>query len=94
MNNIDPDILFALKTVAADGESARVLQARKRHDEQAQRRFETEMELLTDEVEQMVPRTHPLFNLVLILAVSRKLERKQQEPEFHSFLDENFPQGW
>ena len=55
----DPDILAALKTVAADGDSQRVLQAHKRHDEATQRRFETQLELLSDEVEKVVPRTHP-----------------------------------
>ena len=88
----DPDILAALKTVAADGDSQRVLQAHKRHDEATQRRFETQLELLSDEVEKVVPRTHPLFELVLVLAVTRKIERKQQEPEFHSALE--FPNGW
>jgi hypothetical protein len=91
MNNVDPDILFALKALAADGEAQRVLQARKRHDEHTQRRFETEMELLSEEVERVVPRTHPLFNVVLALAVIRKVERSQ-ETEFHSPLE--FPNGW
>jgi hypothetical protein len=91
-NNVDPDILSALKTIAADADTPRVLQARKRHDAATQRRFETEMELLTDEVERVVPRTHPLFELVLTLAVATKVERTQQEPEFHSALD--FPNGW
>ena len=92
MNNIDPDILAALKTVAADGDSQRVLQAHKRHDEAAQRSFETQMELLSEEVERVVPRSHPLFQVVLILAVTRKMEDKQQEPEFHSALE--FPNDW
>lgn len=91
MNNIDTDVIAALKTLAADGDSQRVLQAHKRHDEHTQRRFETEMELLSEEVERVVPRSHPLFDFVLILAVTRKIERTQQEPEFHSFLDEGLP---
>jgi hypothetical protein len=92
MKHVDPDILAALKTLAADGESQRVLQAHKRHDKATQRRFETEMELLSEEVETLVPRTHPLFDLVLLLAVARKVEHKQQEPECHSELE--FPNGW
>jgi hypothetical protein len=92
MKPVDPDIISALKSVAGDGESQRVLKAHKRHDEHTQRRFETEMELLSEEVETLVPRTHPLFNLVLLLAVTRKIERTQQEPEFHSALE--FPNGW
>ena len=94
MNNVDPDILAALKTVAADGNSQRVLKAKATHDKQTQQHFETQMELLSDEVERLVPRSHPLFELVLILAVARKMENKQQEPEFRSFLDDGFPQGW
>lgn len=92
MKPIDKDIIAALKSVAGDGESQRVLQARKRHDEHTQRRFETEMELLSEEVETVVPRSHPLFNLVLLLAVTRKIERTQQEPEVRSALE--FPNNW
>lgn len=92
MNNLDPDILAALKTIAADGDSQRVLQARKRHDAATQRRFETQLELLSEEVETLVPRGHPLFELVLTLAVARKVERTQQEPEFRSYLE--FPNNW
>ena len=94
MNNIDPDILYALKTVAADGESQRVVKVKAKHEKQVEQQFETQMELLSDEVERVVPRNHPLFDLVLILAVTRKIERRQQEPEFHSFLEDSFPQGW
>jgi hypothetical protein len=92
MKQIDSDVLFALKSVAADADSVRVSAARKRHDEHTRLRFETEMELLSEEVETLVPRTHPLFELVLILAVTRKLERSQKEPEYHSALE--FPNNW
>ena len=91
MNHVDPDILFALKTVASD-DSQRILNVKARHQKQAAQRFNTQMELLADEVERVVPRTHPLFDLVLILAVARKVERTQQEPEFRSALE--FPNGW
>ena len=94
MNNVDPDILAALKSIAADADTPRVLSARKRHDAATQQRFETQMELLSDEVERVVPRTHPLFEVVLLLAVARKVERSQQEAEFQSFVDEGFPNGW
>lgn len=94
MSNVDPDILYALKTLAADANSDRVLKIKANHQKQAAQRFETQMELLADEVERVVPRTHRLFELVLILAVARKLENKQQEPEFQSYLDAGFPQGW
>jgi hypothetical protein len=90
MNSVDPDIIAALRAVGGDGESARVSQARKRHDEATQRRFETQMELLADEVEELIPRNHPLFESVLLLTVLRKVT--QDEPEFASDLE--FPQGW
>jgi hypothetical protein len=99
MKNVDPDILAALKHLAADVDAQRVLNIKAKHGKQAEKRFETQMELLVDEVERVVPRTHPLFELVLILAVTRKLERtqqeierRQQESEFPSAL--NFPNGW
>ena len=90
MNNVDPDIVAALRAIAGDGESARVSQARKRHDEATQRRFETQMELLADEVEELVPRNHPLFESVLVLTVLRKMQHT--EPEVTSELE--FPAGW
>jgi hypothetical protein len=94
MKPVDQDILAALKSIAADADTPRVLPARKRHDAATQRRFETEMELLSDEVEKLVPRQSPLFDLVLVLAVARKIERTQiqQEPEPDSALE--FPNGW
>jgi hypothetical protein len=93
MNNVDQDILFALKAVASD-DRQRLLNVKAKHDKRLQQHFETQMELLVDEVERVCPRNHPLFELVLILAVARKVERSQQEPEFQSFVDEGFPNGW
>lgn len=94
MNNVDPDILAALKIVAADGEAQRVLGLKAKYEKRAQQQFETQMQLLVDEVERVCPRSHPLFELVLILAVARKMERKQQEPEFKSDLEAGWPAGW
>ena len=99
MNNVDQDILFALRSVAADADTPRVLAARKRHHEHTLQRFQTEMQLLSDEVERVVPRTHPLFDLVLTLAVIRKVERAQaqqeaqREPEFIPDFEKGF-NGW
>lgn len=92
MKHVDPDIIAALKTIAADEDSQRVLGVKARHAKQAAQQFETQMSLLSDEVERVVPRTHPLFELVLVLAVARKIQRTQQEPEFRSPLE--FPNGW
>lgn len=89
---IDPDIAAALKAIAADVERLRVAKVRARHAKQAEQRFETEMELLTDEVERVIPKDNPLFPIVLLLAVARKIERTQVEPKFKPFAD--FPNGW
>jgi hypothetical protein len=91
MRHVDPDILAALKTVAADGDSQRVLGAKARHEKQAEQHFHTQLELMSDEVERVVPRSHPLFNLILILAVTRKIERKHQEIDISYFSGEGFP---
>jgi hypothetical protein len=99
MKHIDTDIIAALKHLASDGDAQRVLTIKAKHQKQDQERFETQMQLLIDEVERAVPRNHLLFELVLILTVARKVERiqqeielRQQESEFPSAL--NFPNGW
>ena len=92
MNRVDPDILAALESVAADADSPRIRSLKARHDKRSQQAFNTQMELLSDEVERVVPRSHPLFEVVLVLTVARKLERTQKEPEFRSALE--FPNGW
>ena len=63
-----------------------MLQAHKRQDEATQRRFETQMELLSEEVERVVPRSHPFFDVVLILAVARKIERAEALAEARNTL--------
>ena len=90
--NADPDILAALRTIAAGADKPRLSQVRKQHSEATARRFETQMELLADEVEELVPRNHPLFESVVLLTVIRKMERV--EPEFNSYLDDGFPEGF
>jgi hypothetical protein len=92
MNNHDPDILAALKSIAVGAQSTRLAHVRKRHDAATARRFETQMELLSDEVEELVPRNHPLFESVLVLTVLRKMQHTHREPEFESELE--FPNGW
>lgn len=92
MNRVDPDIVASLNSLAAVGEAARLSQVHKRHDAATRRRFETQMELLSDEVAAVVPPNHPLFESVLLLTVIRKMGHTQQEPEFESELE--FPNGW
>jgi len=94
MNNVDPDVLAVLKTVVSGEESNRVQAIRAKHDKQLAAKLETEMQLLSDEVSKIIPVTHPLFESVLMLTVLRKAARSQEEPEFKSFLEEDFPQGW
>jgi hypothetical protein len=92
MNNIDPDILAVLKAMAASGEVARVAKVREKHERQLEERVYTQVELLSDEVERVIPRTHPLFSRVLIGTAIRKAVIAQEEPETPSELE--FPNGW
>ncbi len=48
--------------------------------------------MLSEEIERVIPRTHPLFESVLLLTLLRRVERSQQEPEFKSDLE--FPNHW
>lgn len=91
MNNIDPDIQYALQRIGAGLEAKRVEQVHERHQLQAAAKIETLMEMLSDEVANYIPRSHQAFSVVLSLVVLRKMQRQQQEPEFHSFLDEGLP---
>ena len=90
---VDPDILAVLNTIVANGESQRVAKTRKKYEQRAERQLETQLELLSDEVEAVIPRTHPLFESVLLLTAIRKIARTQEEPEYKSAL-EVFPNGW
>ena len=94
MNNVDPDILFALRSIASSENAQRLPNIKARYEKRLQQHFETQMQLLMDEVERVVPRNHPLFELVLIVAVARKIELKEQEPEFISDIEAGWPQGW
>ena len=94
MQNVDPDIQYALQRIGAGLEAKRVEKAQAKYEDHTAAKIETFFELLADEVSVYVPRTHPAFSVVLCLAVLRKMQRQQREPEFSSFLDEGFPQGW
>ncbi len=89
---IDPDIVTSLKMIAGDVDEPRVKAVRAKHDKQLQQRIETHLELLTDEVEKLIPRSHPLFESVLLLTLLNKVQRSQQTTEFKSDLD--FPSHW
>jgi hypothetical protein len=87
MREIDPDILAVLKAIAASGEVVRVAKVNAKHERQALDRMETQLELLSDELERVIPRSHPIFNTVLMGAAIHKVSRTQEEPEFRSFLE-------
>jgi len=94
MKPIDPDILQALKAFPNAAEKQRVAKARERHRAMAEARTETQLELLSDELEQVIPRDHPMFMGVLLAVVCLKIEKQQTEPEFKSYLEEGLPQGY
>lgn len=87
MNTIDPDVQRALQILSQARRAKLVGDVRERQGERAQARFETEIELLVDEVEKVCDPKHPAFLLVLMLAVMEKVKRKTAEPEFRSFLE-------
>jgi len=93
MNNVDPDILQALKAFGVHAEKQRVAKAHKRHRKMAEARIVTQIELLSDELEQFIPRDNPIFKGVLLAVACIKVEKQQHEPEFKSSLD-SFPEGW
>jgi|HubBroStandDraft_1064217.scaffolds.fasta_scaffold00727_12 hypothetical protein len=46
--------------------------------------------LLADVVEQVIPRTHPLFNAVLLETAILKVSQEHEQPEDESFLGEDW----
>jgi hypothetical protein len=94
MKTVDEDVLKAVQTIADAHRNSHVGKVKEKHRKQAEARFETQIELLCDEVEKVMDRKHPAFLLVLALAVVEKLQRHTAEPEFKSFLDEGPFNGW
>ncbi len=80
MNTADKDVLAVLRTLATAGASTHQARLQAKHAKQTQRRLETQLELLADEVEQVMPRSHPLFEAVLLATAMRKVSQ-QHEPE-------------
>ena len=89
MNNLDPDVMAVLEAMEKTPERRRQQLVRAKHERQSQNRLETQLELLIDEVERVIPRTHPDFTMVVITAMLRKCA-KQEEPEYKSALEEGF----
>ena len=92
MQTIDPDILAAVRTVFDALRAKHVGRIRAKHRRQAEEKLTTQIELLSDEIEEVIPKNHPAFQLILVLAVEGKLEKMFEEPEFKSELE--FPNGW
>lgn len=90
MKTIDPDIVQALRAFPIAVEKQRVGKAHQRHKSMAEARVETHLALLSDELEQVIPRDHPMFDAVLLAAVCLKIEKATAEPEYRSALEE----GW
>jgi hypothetical protein len=91
MKNVDQDVLHAVQTIFEARRNSHAGKVKAKHRKQDEARFETQIELLFDEVQKVMDPKHPAFLLVLAMAVVEKLERHTAEPEFKSFLDEGIP---
>lgn len=91
--DIDEDVRAALQMIVRAQQHSEVGKVRKKQRERDEAAFETQLELLSDRVEQVIPKDNPQFPFVLLLAVMNKLYRAANtEPEYKSALE--FPQGW
>jgi len=93
MKTIDPDIAAAVRTVFEHRRAKHVGRIREKHRQQAEDKMTTQIELLADEVAEVIPPSHPAFQLILLLVVEGKLAKAFEEPEYVSALEE-FPNGW
>jgi hypothetical protein len=94
MRTIDPDIAAALRTVFEARRGKHVGNIRAKHRKQLEEQIRTQIELLSDEVAEVIPKDHPAFPLILLLAVEGKVSKHFEEPEFKSVLGEGIPNGW
>lgn len=92
MRDIDADIRAVLATLAVLPERKRVAKVKAKQRKRAEERLSTQLELLADELEAVIPKSHPLFDAVLMGVAIRKALHTQEEPEYRSCLE--FPQGW
>jgi hypothetical protein len=92
MRNIDPDIAEVLRMLQAGREAKRVGKVRAKNLETARDKIETMIELVGEELEAHIPRTHPMFLPALTAIVIHKVERqcRPEEPVETSPLAE----GW
>ncbi len=93
MKKIDPDIRSVLAALAVLPERKRVAKVKAKQRKRAENRLSTQLELLADELDSVIPRSHPLFNVVLMQVAIRKALHAHEEPEYKSCLDV-FPDGW
>jgi len=92
--DLDPDVLAVITAMDKKPERQRQKAARAKHQRQSVNTLETQLELLVDEVQRVIPRTHPDFEMVVITAMLRKFARQHEEPEYKSCLEENVPPGF
>ena len=92
MRTIDPDISAALETVFEARRLKHVGDIRAKHHKQLEEQITTQIQLLSDDIEEVIPKSHPAHLLVLLLAVESKITKAFKEPEFKSDLE--FPNGW
>lgn len=93
MKTIDPDIAAAVRIVFEARRAKHVGRIRAKHARQLEEKLTTQIELLSDEIEEVIPKSHPAFPLILLLAVEGKVAKAFEEPEYVSALEE-FPDGW
>ncbi|HEX6822681.1 MAG TPA: hypothetical protein VF123_11535 [Candidatus Sulfotelmatobacter sp.] len=95
MKNLDPDLQHVLQKLGAGlkarCEADRLAKVQAKREQQLLDKLETTLELMGDELEAVIPRTHPMFNLILIEAVTHKVISRLQKDEFQSYIDEGFP---
>ena len=98
MNNLDPDLQHVLQKLGAGlrvrCEAERLAKVHAKRERQLLDKLETTLELMGDELEAVIPRTHPMFNIILIEAVTHKVINRLQKDEFQSYIEEGFPKDF
>jgi len=92
MKTLDPDIAAAVRTIFEARQAHHRGKIKAKHRRQLEEKLTTQIELLSDEIEEVIPKSHPAFPLILVLAVEGKISKAFEEPEPPSDLE--FPNGW
>ena len=83
----DPDIAAVLNGLSTIKQGVRLAKVKRRQRTRTQERLATQIELLSEELEEVMPRSHPMFESMLLAAMLHKLQRLNAEPEFKSYLE-------